>query len=141
MLTYFPESLYSRTFQEIDISDNKFSVPDTYEFDHLCKYQALNKLVKHNGRETPVPKLSHLSFCSLVSNCVVHRRRDIPRTLWRYYNVVVRCIHCHKFVFPDYFNVKQFVALPTSINLIKNHPVSNITWQSAVCQRNCSPYK
>jgi len=134
-LRYFPDCLYTRTFKELDISDNMLADSDTLQFDHINAYKKDNQL---ETKKNTVHKLINLSFCSLVENSIKFKRQDIPRTLWYYYNFVVRCVHCNKFMLPDYCNVQHTIGFPSTLILIKNHAPSNIRWQSVVCYPKCS---
>lgn len=135
-LRYFPNSLISRRFEQLDISNNMFIQCDMLELDHIHSYKQ-----SHNIKvvERPiVKKLSHLAFCSLVENRVKFKRQDIPRTLWYYFNVIGRCSQCHKFTLPDYSVLKHTVGFPITCNLIRNNSTNNLSWQSLECSNKCN---
>lgn len=137
MLNYFPACLYPRTFNLLDISNNSFMGKDSLLNDHILYMQSHNEPI---SSAPVVKKLSHLSFYSLLDNCIKFKRQDIPRSLWHYFNIVARCVHCHKFVLPDCNRIliNHSIGSPSTLNLIKNHTTNNIAWQSVVCRFRCS---
>lgn len=138
MLNYLPDSLYFRTFKELDISNNLFLKEDLQSDDHIHNYMKLqNEFDKLASDEPCVTNLSHLSFYILVQNSIKFKRQDIPRTLWPYFNVVGRCAQCCRFVLPDYVLVQHTDALPRSLNLVRNQNTISIPWQSLTCRSNC----
>lgn len=136
---YFPDSLFTRSFKHLDISNNQLMQFDSLDFDHILAYQ--QSINKEYNSETPqkefVKSLSHLAFASIVENAIKFKRQEIPRTLWPYFDVVGRCINCNHFVSPEYCTVQHTIGAPSAINLIKNHYSSGITWQSMICRFRC----
>lgn len=89
--------------------------------------------------DQPVVKsLSQISFSCLMENRVKFKRQDIPRSLWHYFNVAGRCVHCDEFSLPDYTFVRHIVSFPEAHSLIKNHATEFIQWQSLICRFKCN---
>lgn len=137
MLVYFPYSLSSTNFNEMDISNNLFELPKCLLFNHLLKYLSVFEKLKTMDDDLTVKPLSNLSFYSLINNRVLFKRQDIPRTLWLYFDVVGRCILCHTCLLPDYSQVNHTHSLPSAVNLTKDFRTTKIPWQSLLCRVSC----
>lgn len=137
MLTYFPLSLFKRTFNELNISNNKFVREDVIEFDHICMYLKLLDEPKKKNNENRVSKLSHAAFNCILKNCIKFKRQDIPRTLWHYFNVVGVCGICERFILPQHSMVYHTRAAPDIVNIVRNHVDSSIPWQTSACLVQC----
>lgn len=132
-LTYLPDCFNSKTFNQLDISNNLFIESDS-RLDHITNYY----LKSDNRIEITRPvikKLMHLAFCSLVENNVQIKRQHIPRTLWYYFNFISRCPKCHKFILPDYAALLQGSDMPRlrASNFTTNNFVVNIPCHMLQC--------
>lgn len=139
LIAYFPDSLFTRTFAHLDISNNPFVDDDSLKFDHICKYnmQLQDESITRSPNQPVVKSLCQLAFSYLMENHIKFKRQDIPRTMWHYFNVTGRCVHCDVFSLPDYSFVRHIISFPEAHNLIKNHPSAFIQWQSLICRYKC----
>ncbi|VVC43715.1 Leucine-rich repeat,Leucine-rich repeat domain, L domain-like,Leucine-rich repeat, typical subtype [Cinara cedri] len=144
MLNYLPISLYNRTFQTLNISSNKFMQHDSLLYDHIHSFvHSINRCIcsEIQTPENPAVKmLSHLSFCSLLKNNVKFKRQDLPRSLWKYFDLAGRCINCDQFMLPYNIIINHTVAYPTASNLIRNQDSGSIPWQTMACRFKCLTY-
>ncbi|KAL4104465.1 hypothetical protein QTP88_019763 [Uroleucon formosanum] len=131
-LLYFPHAMSCRTFKEVDISNNPFELPRPLKFDHITKYiEIFGNKIKH---PLDITSLRHLALNNLLNYWLPFKRQDIPRSLWIYFEVVGRCMLCHKWILPNNFRIAHTFALPSAENTIKDHKINNIPWQSLLCQ-------
>lgn len=141
LLNYLPISLYSRTFQTLNISSNVFMEHDSLLYDHIHSFvHSIHKCVcseTQKPEEPSVKTLTHLSFCSLLSNNIKFRRQDIPRSLWKYFVLTGRCMNCNKFMLPYNIIINHTEGVPSSLQLIRNQPSDCIPWQTITCRFKC----
>uniref|UniRef100_A0A2S2NTU5 Protein lap1 n=1 Tax=Schizaphis graminum TaxID=13262 RepID=A0A2S2NTU5_SCHGA len=140
LLVYFPHCLSSKTFNEVDLSNNLFHGLIKSSDDHLLRYLAVSSAVKKDDVENAVTSLSHLALYNLMDNCVPFKRQDIPRTLWIYFNLMGRCNVCTRWILPDYCKISYTHSLPLAVHLIKDQRLFSIPWQSMSCSipNNCT---
>ncbi|XP_026815921.1 uncharacterized protein LOC113555647 [Rhopalosiphum maidis] len=134
LLSYYPDSICCKIFQKVDISNNPFQLPEYHVFEHLVKYVDVFTSLKRPDDDLIVKPLSHLSFYSLINNCVPFKRQDIPRTLWLYFDVVGRCMLCKRLLLPDYCEIRHRFGLPTAISLTKDQRTTRISRQYLLCR-------
>jgi len=135
-LKYFPDILFTRSYYELDISDNAFITAraDLYKCDHIHTYMESRDWKLSLLDNPTVQNLTYLSFYSLFKSRIKYRRQDIPRTLWHFYDVIVRCAYCHEWTLPIKAVVIHNLVTPSAMNLINSRISCNIMLQSAVCQ-------
>lgn len=144
-ITYFPDSVISRNFNHLDISNNNFSLSDNdYELpevpDYIQKYVTLDNknvgiLGHFNNLESYKPSsLSDLSFIRWFKNGVKFKRQDIPRIQWHLYDLIARCVNCSKYSLPDY-DISYNISIPGASNLITTHSEIVILWLSFTCSK------
>lgn len=140
-LNYLPISLFNRTFITLNISNNIFLEHDSLLYDHIHSF--VHSIQKCACSETQAPEessvktLNHLSFCSLLKNNVKFNRQDIPRSLWKYFDMAGRCLNCNQFMLPYNIIINHTLGTPTSIHLIRNEPNNSIPWQTMTCRFKC----
>lgn len=102
----------------------------------------MNKLgiSKKESQKPDVKNLIHLSFASVVQNCIKIKRQEIPRNLWPYFDVVGRCTDCDQYILPQYSKVHLTCAAPSSVSLIKTHVSNSILWLTVFCYCKCLRY-
>lgn len=134
-LTYLPDYFHSKTFNQLDISNNLFIEIDI-RLDHINNYYLKSDNIIDKPRHV-VKKLMHLALCSLVENNVQIKRQHIPRTLWYYFNFISRCSKCRKFILPDYACLLQGYDMPRlrASNFTTNNFVVNIPWLMLQCNK------
>lgn len=149
LLEYFPGSLRNITFNELDISNNEHLPSESNIFVSIRggfkKIDNIHNYKLHQQNQSNLDfdiarsaqKLSSLSFCSLMQNKIKFKRQDIPRTLWDLYQVVARCVLCHKFITPEYCILVYTIEKPIAYNFINSQSVSRLSWQSIKCSRYC----
>jgi len=128
MLDYVPYGLFTRTFKELDISNNSFDHP---------KNVVLYKNIILYPEYVFVNPLSNFSFYFLLDNCKPFKRQDVPCSLWLYFDEVGRCKHCGKWTLQDYSNIDYKDYPVNALSLIKDHKPKIVRNQMYLCCDEC----
>lgn len=102
-----------------------------------------NSFIPH--RETPpfttidrkdcVPSLLRLSYYSIVKNCIKFKRQDVPRSLWKNFNLIKYCGMCKSYVLSDYIG-RIFFSRPNCVEIRLNHIPGVVPFELARCCLN-----
>lgn len=109
-LRVIPGNLVYKRLEFFDVSSNKLLAN---EFFSIKKFKLVNGVIidgnlkANNGKPenqfNPI-SLRHLSFYSIVDNCIKFKRQEIPSTLWKDFNLFGPCSTCFRKKLCGYIN-------------------------------------